>query len=116
MDSSTVTSGGDTQFIDSDSPFFRIPIQDVGEDSYVDITLGEQDNPPYDRNVALATSDSLLAQPVEWFQLGQTGSLAKATFRVQAPLGLVQFAFAQTRAEDNQKVLLEIECLGTYEM
>ena len=114
MDSSTVTSGGDTQFIDSDSPFFRIPIQDVGEDSYVDITLGEQDNPPYDRAVGLATNDSVLAQPVEWFQLGQTGSLAEATFRVQAPLGLVQLAFSNT--ESNQIVTLEIECLGTYEM
>ena len=114
MDSSTVTSGGDTQFIDSDSPFFRIPIQDVGEDSYVDITLGEQDNPPYDRAVGLGTNDSVLAQPVEWFQLGQTGSLAEATFRVQAPLGLVQLAFSNT--ESNQIVTLEIECLGTYEM
>ena len=45
-DDSTLTPGGDTQFVDSDSPFFRIPIQDVGEDSYVEITLDEQDNPP----------------------------------------------------------------------
>lgn len=113
MDSSTVTSGGDTQFIDSDSPFFRIPIQDVGEDSYVEITLGEQDNPPYDRGVG-ATDDAVLAQPVEWFQIGQTGSLAQATFRVQAPLGLVKFHMSNTDA--NQLVLIEAECLGTYEM
>ena len=113
LDDSTVTPGGDTQFIDSDSPFFRIPIQDVGEDAYVAITLDEQDNPPYDRTVG-GTSDSMVARPQEWFQLGQTGSLAEATFRVQAPLGLLQLKMTNTTAD--QKVLLEIECLGTYEM
>lgn len=112
MDSSTVTSGGDTQFIDSDSPFFRIPIQDVGEDSYVEITLGEQDNPPYDRSVV--GGDSTRMQPVEWFQIGQTGSLAQATFRVQAPLGLVSLTMNATA--ENQYVLVETEVLGTYEM
>ncbi len=112
MDSSTVTSGGDTQFIVSDSPFFRIPIQDVGEDSYVDITLDEQDNPPYDR--AVVGGDSITAQPVEWFQLGQTGSLAEASFRVQAPLGLL--SITMNAADQNQWVLIETEVLGTYEM
>ncbi len=114
LDDSTVTPGGDTQFVDSDSPFFRIPIQDVGEDSYVEITLGEQDNPPYSRAVGLGTDDSVLAQPTEWFQIGQTGSLSVAEFRVQAPLGLIQLFFDNTAA--NQKVLIEAECLGTYEM
>ena len=112
MDSSTVTSGGDTQFVDSDSPFFRIPIQDVGEDSYVGITLDEQDNPPYDRSVV--GGDSVKMQPVDWFQIGQTGSLAKASFRVQAPLGLLSITMNAT-AED-QYVLVETEVLGTYEM
>ncbi len=114
LDDSTVTPGGDTQFVDSDSPFFRIPIQDVGEDSYVEITLGEQDNPPYSRAVGLGTDDSVLAQPAEWFQIGQTGSLAVAEFRVQAPLGLIQLFFDNTAA--SQPVIIEAECLGTYEM
>jgi len=111
MDSSTVTSGGDTQFIVSDSPFFRIPIQDVGEDSYVEITLGEQDNPPYDRGVG-GSDDALLAQPTEWFQLEQNNG--EVAFRVQAPLGLLQLFLSNTTA--NQDVLIEVECLGMYEM
>ena len=45
LDDSTLTSGGDTQFINNDSPFFRIPEQDVSEDEYVQITLDEQDIP-----------------------------------------------------------------------
>jgi len=113
LDDSTVTPGGDTQFIVNESPFFRIPIQDVGEDSYVDITLDEQDNPPYQRTAGSA-SDSMLAQPQEWFQLGQTGSLAEATFRVQVPLGLLELHISNTEA--NQIVFFEVECLGTYEM
>jgi hypothetical protein len=50
LDDATVTSGGDTQFINKSSPFFRIPEQDVSEDKYVEITLDEQDNPPNDRD------------------------------------------------------------------
>ena len=115
---STVTPGGDTQFIDSDSPFFRVPIQDVGEDTYVAITLDEQDNPPYSRDVDNSaggdTNDAMLVQPQEWFQIGQTGALAVAEFRVQAPLGLIKLFFDNTAA--NQDVLIEATCLGTYEM
>jgi len=116
LEDSTLTPGGDTQFIDSDSPFFRIPIQDVGEDTYVGITLDEQDNPPYSRAVDNSaggdTNDSMIAQPQEWFQLEQNNG--EVTMRVQAPLGLVQLFFDNTT--DNQDVLIEVECLGTYEM
>ena len=73
-DDATLTAGGDTQFINDDSPFFRIPEQDVSEDKYVEITLDEQDNPPYDRTITQSTqltaqSDSQMAQPIESFQL-----------------------------------------------
>lgn len=111
-DASTQTSGGDTQFIDSDSPFFRIPIQDVGEDSYVEITLDEQDNPPYDRSIALATTDRLTAQPQEYLQL--TAQRTMHSFRVQAPLGLLEFEL--NGSYDNQKTQIKVEVLGTYEM
>ena len=111
-DDSTLTPGGDTQFIDSDSPFFRIPIQDVGEDAYVSITLDEQDNPPYDRAISVASDDRLIAQPQEYIQL--TAQSTMATIRVQAPLGLVEFESGL--AYDDQILRIKVECLGTYEM
>ncbi len=110
-DDSTLTPGGDTQFVDSDSPFFRIPIQDVGEDSYVAITLDEQDNPPYDRTIS-GTSDRVLAQPQELTQL--TAQNTVNSVRIQAPLGLVEFE--TDLAYDDQYLRIKVECLGTYEM
>lgn len=122
LDDSTLTSGGDTQFIDNDSPFFRIPEQDVSEDAYVQITLDEQDEPPYDREIGVtnALADSKVAQPCEHFQL--TAFQSQTTMRVQAPLGLVEFELADliggtdTLEEEAQFLIFEIECIGTYEM
>ena len=111
-DDSTLTPGGDTQFVDSDSPFFRIPIQDVGEDSYVEITLDEQDNPPYQRDISLATKDRLIAQPQEYLQL--TAQRTMHSMRVQAPLGLLEFEF--TGAYAAQSIQVKVEVLGTYEL
>ena len=111
-DASTVTPGGDTQFIDSDSPFFRVPIQDVGEDAYVDVTLGEQDNPPYDRSIAAASADRLIQQPQHYIQL--TNQATMHTVRFQAPLGLVEFE--SNLEKDNQIMRFKFEILGTYEM
>lgn len=110
-DDSTLTPGGDTQFVDNDSPFFRIPEQDVSEDSYVAITLDEQDNPPYARGVG-ATDDSQLLQPCDYFTLPD--QVTEHTLRIQAPLGLVKFMINNTTA--NAKLAFSIECLGTYEM
>ncbi len=110
-DDSTLTPGGDTQFVDNDSPFFRIPEQDVSEDSYVAITLDEQDNPPYDRDVG-ATADSQLLQPCDYFTLPD--QVTTHTYRIQAPLGLVKFLI--NNSDDNAKLAFGIECLGTYEM
>ncbi len=124
LDDSTLTSGGDTQFINNESPFFRIPEQDVSEDEYVQITLDEQDNPPYDRNIGAAqtAADSKVAQPVEWFQLTDTQAIA--SMRIQAPLGLVKFELGTllgtfdptTESRESQFLVFEVECLGTYEM
>lgn len=121
LDDSTLTSGGDTQFIDNDSPFFRVPEQDVSEDAYVQITLDEQDEPPYDRDIgaASATADSKMAQPSEYFQL--TDVQATTSMRIQAPLGLVKFELTDLLgsgevAASRQFLTFEIECLGTYEM
>lgn len=112
-DDSTLTPGGDTQFIVNESPFFRIPIQDVGEDSYVEITLDEQDNPPYDRDADHGTtSDRLQAQPQAYAQL--TAQNTVQSVRIQAPLGLVEFESAL--AYDNQALRVKVEVLGTYEM
>ncbi len=111
-DESTLTPGGDTQFVVNDSPFFRIPIQDVGEDSYVEITLDEQDEPPYDRSIALATADRLIAQPQEYTQL--TAQNTVNSVRIQAPLGLVELD--STLAYDEQVLRVKVEVLGTYEM
>ena len=123
LDDSTVTSGGDTQFIENDSPFFRVPQQDVSEDAYVDITLDEQDNPPYDRAVTNA-SDFGRTQIAEYFQL--TAQSSQVSFRVQAPLGLVHINLADLYGAGftvdppefttTQQIVLEIEVLGTYEM
>ena len=120
---STATPGGDTQFIENDSPFFRVPQQDVSEDAYVDVTLDEQDNPPYDRSTGSA-SDAVQAQPVEFFNL--TMQNTQATFRVQAPLGLLEMNFRNMWGSGYQAdppewtvvqdVTVEVECLGTYEM
>lgn len=125
QDDATLTSGGDTQFINDDSPFFRIPEQDVSEDKYVEITLDEQDNPPYDRSIAggiiTAQSDALLAQPAEAFSL--TIQQSAVTFRVQAPLGLLHINLSDMLGSNasgspvnEQYTILEVECLGTYEM
>lgn len=121
LDDSTLTSGGDTQFIDNDSPFFRIPEQDVSEDEYVQITLDEQDEPPYDRSIGVssAVADSKYAQPSDFFQL--TVYESTHTFRVQAPLGLVKFELTDLLGSGElvstrQFCAFEIECLGTYEM
>ena len=114
-DASTVTPGGDIQFIDSDSPFFRIPIQDVGEDSYVEITLDEQDNPPYDRGLGshgARSTDRLIAQPAEVVSI--TNQATMHVVRLQAPLGLVEFESALVY--DDQVLRIKVECLGTYEM
>lgn len=130
LDDSTVTPGGDTQFINNESPFFRVPQQDVSEDAYVDITLDEQDNPPYDRNVGVSgvsLADSIRAQPVEYFQTTMSNSMV--SFRVQAPLGLLKLDFSDlfgtgwnpvdpgsSAWTTVQNIQLEVECLGTYEM
>ena len=120
-DDATVTAGGDTQFINDDSPFFRIPEQDVSEDKYVEITLDEQDNPPYDRTLSSSSSlhlqsDSQMAQPVESFQLSIQQPIAQ--MRVQAPLGLLRLSLADLigSSGNNQFIDVEVECLGTYEM
>ena len=121
LDDSTLTSGGDTQFIDNDSPFFRVPEQDISEDAYVQVTLDEQDAPPYDRDIGPGTSiaDSKELQPAEFFQL--TDVQAIASFRVQAPLGLVKFELSDLLGSgevlaSTQFLTFEIECMGTYEM
>jgi hypothetical protein len=116
LDDSTLTSGGDTQFINNDSPFFRIPEQDVSEDEYVQITLDEQDNPPYDRSIS---GDAVELQPADFFQL--TTYQSTHTFRVQAPLGLLKFELTDLLGSSSSQALrqfvaFEIECLGTYEM
>jgi hypothetical protein len=123
LDDSTLTSGGDTQFINNDSPFFRIPEQDVSEDAYVGVTLNEQDNPPYDRSIgpAATLADSKISQPAEFFQL--TTYESKQSMRIQAPLGLVHFELRDliggteaVEGTEPQFLVFEIECLGTYEM
>ena len=111
-DDATLTSGGDTQFIVNDSPFYRIPIQDVGEDSYVEITLDEQDNPPYQRSISAATTDRLISQSQDVVSV--TNQATMHTIRLQAPLGLVEFE--STVVYDGQILRIKVECLGTYEM
>lgn len=120
-DDATVTAGGSTQFINDDSPFFRIPEQDVSEDKYVEITLDEQDNPPYDRSITqtsnlAAQSGSQMAHPVEAFQLSIQQPIA--AMRIQAPLGLLRLSLSDLLGEStkDQFIDIEVECLGTYEM
>ena len=116
-DQATAVAGGDTQFIVSESPFFRIPEQDVSEDAYVSITLDEQDRPPYDRDAnAAGTDDSMLAQPVSSMNLSNTSGLTSHTFRVQAPLGLLQLVLDPNSNYGERAVDLEFEILGTYRM
>ena len=110
LDDSTLTPGGDTQFIDNDSPFFRIPEQDVSEDAYVQITLDEQDNPPYDRAITLGDSSAL--QVADWSTLPD--QVTELTYRIQAPLGLVKFEMLSSLV--GAAFAFEVECLGTYEM
>jgi hypothetical protein len=121
LEASTLTSGGDTSFVNNDSPFFRVPEQDVSEDAYVQITLDEQDEPPYDRTIgaASATADSKVAQPQDFAQL--TTYQSTVSFRIQAPLGLVKFELSDLLGTGEtsalrQFVSYEVECLGTYEM
>lgn len=112
LDESTLTPGGDTQFIDNNSPFFRIPEQDVSEDAYVQLTLDEQDNPPYDRSIGGGAGDSMALQIADWSTLPD--QVTEITYRVQAPLGLVKFDMKSSLA--GAAFAFEIECLGTYEM
>ena len=113
QDDSTLTPGGDIQFVDNDSPFFRIPETDVSEDKYVEITLDEQDNPPYSRATS-ATADAVIPQVAEVIQITNNNNSPRSV-RVQAPLGLVRFDFGKASYED-QEVIIKCECLGTYEM
>jgi hypothetical protein len=116
-DQATAKAGGDTQFIVSESPFFRIPEQDVSEDAYVQITLDEQDRPPYDRDASTSgIDDSMLAQPVASMNLSNTSGLTSHTFRVQAPLGLLQLTFDPNTQYGERAIDLEFEVLGTYRM
>lgn len=115
LDDSTLTPGGDTQFIENDSPFFRIPEQDVSEDAYVQITLDEQDNPPYDRAILGAPGglgDSMAMHVADWSTLPD--QVTELTYRVQAPLGLVRFDMMSSLV--GAAFAFEVECLGTYEM
>ena len=111
LDDSTLTPGGDSQFVENNSPFFRVPETDVSETAYVAVTLDEQDNPPYDRDTR-ATDGSQLLQPCDYFTLPD--QVTTHSFRIQAPLGLVKFAINNSIA--NAKMSFAIECLGTYEM
>jgi len=116
-DQATAVAGGDTQFIVTESPFFRIPEQDVSEDAYVGITLDEQDRPPYDRDASTSgTDDAMLAQPVANARLSNTSGLTSHTFRVQAPLGLLQLVFDVNTDYGEKPIDLEFELLGTYRM
>ena len=114
-DKATAVAGGDTQFVVTESPFFRIPEQDVSEDAYVGITLDEQDRPPYDREADTAgNDDSMVAQPVEYGRLSTLSGLSSHTFRIQAPLGLVQMVINPNIADLD--INIEFELLGTYRM
>jgi len=116
-DKATAVAGGDTQFIVTESPFFRIPEQDVSEDAYVGITLDEQDRPPYDRDASTSgTDDSMLAQPVAQMNLSNASGLTSHTFRVQAPLGLLKLDFDPNTEYGERPIDLEFQLLGTYRM
>jgi hypothetical protein len=113
FEESTLTPGGNQEFQVSNSPFFRIPEQDISEDAYVEIVLDEQDRPPYDLSAG-AISDSMVPQTVDLTRLSTLSGLNQQSWRVQAPAGLVRFLITNNIAE--QLVDFEIECLGTYEM
>ena len=89
----------------------------------MEITLDEQDNPPYDRTIVQSTTDTALsdsqwAQPVESFQL--TIQESATAVRVQAPLGLLRLSLSDmlgaSGKDKSQYTVIEVECLGTYEM
>lgn len=111
----TLTPGGSLANVDNDSPFFRIPETDVSEDEYVSITLDEQDNPPYMVQANSATDDAMLPQLAARAVVTNNNTRGLSTYRIQAPLGLVKFSFEKAFVED-QRVHVDIECLGTYEM
>ncbi len=113
FDSATATAGGDTQFIVDDSPFFRIVDKDIAEDKYTEITLDEQDNPPYDRTAG-ATSDSMVPSPVDLARFSNQNGLTSQSWRVQAPLGLLRFQMSGKIADT--LVDFEFEVMATYPM
>jgi hypothetical protein len=118
----TQTSGGDTVNVDSDSPFFRIPEQDAGEDAYQLLILDEQDNPPYKRDVDLNNVDNsadIAPICVDNFQLGAGGASTQGSAhvaRVQAPLGLVMLKMDPVADGKFEDIHFQITCHGTYEM
>jgi hypothetical protein len=122
LEDSTQTSGGVTVNVDSDSPFFRIPEQDAGEDAYQLLILDEQDNPPYARAVDLSNvSESADIAPicVDNFQLGAGGQATNGSAhvaRVQAPLGLVMLKMDPVASASFEDIHFQITCHGTYEM
>lgn len=113
FEESTLTPGGNQEFQVSDSPFFRIPEQDISEDAYVGIILDEQDRPPYDLSAG-AISDSMVPQVVDVTRLSTLSGLNQQSWRVQAPAGLVRFKM--TNNTEGIVCDFEVECLGTYEM
>jgi hypothetical protein len=113
FDAATATAGGDTQFIVDDSPFFRIVDKDIAEDKYTEITLDEQDNPPYDRTAG-ATSDSMIPQPVDVARFSNQNGLTSQSWRVQAPLGLVRLK-VESKIDDTL-CDFEFEVMATYPM
>ncbi len=114
FDSATATAGGDTQFVVDDSPLFRIVDKDVAEDLYTDITYGEQDNPPYERNT-LASSDSMIPSVVDLARFSNQNGLTSQSWRVQAPLGLVLLEIGGTNSA-NITTDFEFEVMATYPM
>ena len=122
LEDSTQTSGGDTVNVDSDSPFFRIPEQDAGEDAYQLLILDEQDNPPYKRDVDLNNVDKSADMApicVDNFQLGAGGASTNGSAhvaRVQAPLGLVMLKMDPVASGSFGDIHFQITCHGTYEM
>ncbi len=113
FDSATATAGGDTQFIVDDSPFFRIVDKDIAEDKYTEITLDEQDNPPYDRSAG-AISDSMIPSPVDVARFSNQNGLTSQSWRVQAPLGLIRLLISNKITDT--KIDFEFEVMATYPM
>ncbi len=113
FDSATATAGGDTQFIVDDSPFFRIVDKDIAEDKYTEITLDEQDNPPYDRSAG-GTSDSMIPSVVDVARFSNQNGLTSQSWRVQAPLGLLKLHISN-KIEDTL-IDFEFEVMATYPM